>query len=572
MQPMKDLLGRLNITGFDSSSYIDRAAQNVSALPNIALTFSGGGWRAMLNGAGAMAAFDDRTRGSTNTGNIGGLLQASTYTVGVSGGNWLVGSLHVNNFTSVQAIMDTNKDQSGSLWNFDKSIIEGPDTSSLQLLSTANYYTSLYNDVNDKHDAGYNTSITDYWGRGLSYYLVNASDGGPAYTWSSIANDDGFKNGNTPMPISVSDGRSPDETFIFSVNATNFESNPFEFGSWDPTVYGFAPMKYVGSRFSGGQLFENESCVAGFDNAGFIMGTSSSLFNTLILNLNGTSAPSILKNALAGILNALGEDKNDISDWINPFYYWNNGSNPGARSRRLTLVDGGEDLQNIGFDPIVRSQRNVDIIFSIDSSADDPNTFWPNGTSMVATYERFNQGDDTIANGTRFPAVPDVNTFVNLGLNTRPTFFGCNDSAEINAQTPLVVYIPNHPYVYYSNVSTFDMTYNMSERNAIITNGYDVATMGNGTLDSTWPTCVGCAVLHRSLLRTGTDIPDVCQQCLRDFCWNGTVNSDTPPPFNPTYALANQAINVQSAGIALSASAWTAVVVAAASGFAMAML
>lgn len=272
MQPMKDLLGRLNITGFDVDSYIDRAAQNVSALPNIALTFSGGGWRAMLNGAGAMAAFDDRTRGSTDAGGIGGLLQASTYTVGLSGGNWLVGSLHVNNFTSVQAILDTNQDQSGSLWNFEKSIVEGPDTSSIQLLSTANYYTQLYNSVNDKRDAGYNTSITDYWGRSLSYYLVNASNGGEAYTWSSIANDDGFKNGNTPMPISVSDGRDPDETVLLSTNTTNFEFNPFEMGSWDPTVYGFAPMKYVGTRFSAGQVFENESCVAGFDNAGFIMG------------------------------------------------------------------------------------------------------------------------------------------------------------------------------------------------------------------------------------------------------------------------------------------------------------
>lgn len=221
----------------------------------------------------------------------------------------------------------------------------------------------------------------------------------------------------------------------------------------------------------------------------------------------------------------------------------------------------------------MRPQRNVDVIFSVDSSADNPDTFWPNGTSLVATYERFSSGGDTtFRNGTSFPAVPDVNTFVNLGLNTRPTFFGCNDSAEINAQTPLVVYIPNHPYVYMSNVSTFDMTYNMTERNAIITNGYDVATMGNGTLDSTWPTCAGCAVLIRSLQRSGTDIPDVCQQCMRDFCWNGTRSSDTPAPLNYTYALANQVIDVKSAGEALSASGWTAVVVAAASGFAMAML
>lgn len=48
--PMRDLLGRINITGFDAAAYISDHAQNISALPNIAIAVSGGGYRALLNG------------------------------------------------------------------------------------------------------------------------------------------------------------------------------------------------------------------------------------------------------------------------------------------------------------------------------------------------------------------------------------------------------------------------------------------------------------------------------------------------------------------------------------------
>jgi len=95
----------------------------------------------------------------------------------------------------------------------------------------------------------------------------------------------------------------------------------------------------------------------------------------------------------------------------------------------------------------------------------------------VATYKRSLLA---IANGTDFPAVPDVNTFVNSGLNNRPVFFGCDGGARnVSAATtvPLVVYIPNAPYSYMSNVSTFQMDYAGSERAGIIQNGYEVGML-----------------------------------------------------------------------------------------------
>ncbi|KAL0261409.1 Lysophospholipase 1 [Diplodia seriata] len=549
VSPMRDLLGRLNITGFDSDSYIDSAANNVSALPNIGIAVSGGGYRALLNGAGAVAAFDSRTPNSTNSGHIGGLLQASTYFAGLSGGGWLVSSLYGNNFTSVQNIIDADPAQSGDLWQFQNSILEGPEKGGIQILNTAEYYSALYDQVNGKVDAGYETSITDYWGRALSFQLLNASDGGPAYTYSSIQDDEYFTNGDAPMPILVADGREPGQ-LVISSNTTNFEFNPWEMGSFDPTVFGFAPLRYVGSNFSGGELPQSEQCVRGYDSLSFVFGTSSSLFNQFLLQINDTdSVPDSLKGVLTSALNSVGQDNDDIADWSpNPFYHWNNETNPGASSKRLTLVDGGEDLQNIPFTPLVQPLRNVDVIFAIDSSADtvsDEAPGWPNGTAMVATYER--SLNVTQANGTIFPYIPDQNTFINLGLNNRPAMFGC-DPGNVSDTTPLVVYLPNAPYVFNSNVSTFTREYSISQRNAMVENGYDVVTMGNGTLDAQWPTCVGCAIMSRSWNRTGTTVPDVCMDCFNKYCWNGDVNS-TATTYIPDMKL--QELKTTSAAVAI---------------------
>lgn len=304
-------------------------------------------------------------------------------------------------------------------------------------------------------------------------------------------------------------------------------------GTFDATTNAFVDLEYLGSNFSGGSLPDNEQCVRGFDNAGFIMGTSSSLFNQFLLQVNQTDIPEFAKTFINNILSNIGQDNNDIADYSpNPFYHYNNSTSRNAQSKRLTLVDGGEDLQNIPLHPIIQPLRAVDVIFAVDSSADTEN-IWPNGTSLVATYQR---SLTDISNGTSFPAVPDQNTFVNLGLNTRPTFFGC-DSSNTTSNTPLIVYIPNSPYVFHSNYTTFTASYSTAERDNMILNGYAVATMGNATVDSTWPTCVGCAILQRSMERTGTTSPDVCATCFEKFCWDGTVNSTQPAAYDPPYSI-----------------------------------
>ncbi|KAG0645544.1 Phospholipase B 1 [Hyphodiscus hymeniophilus] len=511
--PMTEWLTRMNISGFDAASYINRVSGNASTLPNIGIAVSG----------------------------IGGLLQAATYVAGLSGGGWLVGSIYTNNFTSVETLRDGSP--KSSVWQFGNNILEGPDSDGLQIFSSADYYATIESEVNDKQDAGFNASLTDYWGRALSYQLVNATDGGPAFTFSSISDMDNFLTGDIPMPFLVTDSRAPN-TKIISLNSTVYEINPFEIGSWDPTTYGFAPTRYVGSNFSGGIIPDSEQCIRGFDNVGYVMGTSSTLFNQFLLQLNTTVASQTLRNIFQDILDGLSEGDDDVAQWQpNPFYGFNNDTNRNAQSSQLTLVDGGEDNQNIPLYPLIQPVREVDVIFAIDSSADTPYA-WPNGSSLVATYER--SLNNTVENGTAFPSIPDFNTFINLGLNNRPAFFGCN-SSNMTGPSPLIIYISNAPYITPSNQTTFTLSYNNTFRNAMIENGYDVATQGNGTIDSQWPTCIACAVLSRSFEKTGETVPDACTTCFNRYCWNGDLNSTTPASYEPAFKF--EEVNIQSGAI-----------------------
>ncbi|KAH8201981.1 hypothetical protein TruAng_003824 [Truncatella angustata] len=478
LSALETVLSRANITGLDITDYFGKIASQNGTIPRIGIAVSGGGYRALMNGAGAIAAFDNR-----------------------------------------------------------------PDT-----LSLSQYYRQLYQDVTDKADAGYNTTITDYWGRALSYQLVNASDGGPgtvpmllkpwvililkpsaAYTFSSIADDKEFLEAKTPMPIIVAIER-PSGVLQIWENSTIFEFNPWEMGSYGIGNPAFAPLKYVGSNFSNGVLPARETCVAGYDNAGFIMGTSSSLFNQAFLQIQrAPDVPDFLLRSINQTLANIGQENRDVASWPNPFYGYNIGSNMNSNFTTLTLVDGGENLQNVPLDPLLLSYRNVDIIFAIDGSA-DTTTFWPNGTALVATYQGSDSGSTD--NNSPFPPVPDQNTFVNLGLNRHPTFFGCNTSNS-TATSPLIVYIPNAPYSYNSNASTFDLEYTVEERDGIIQNGYNVATMGNSTVDHEWPACIGCAILMRSFAQTNTQFPSTCIGCFARYCWNGTTNSTAPTTYTP---------------------------------------
>lgn len=553
---MKDLFGHVKIPNFDAASYIDKTSSNSTKnAPNIGIAVSGGGYRSLFTGGGALEAFDNRTVNSTNPDHLGGLLQSSTYLTGLSGGSWLVGSIYMNNFSSVSQLQ-THGDNA-RIWQFSNTVFEGPYTSIIQIVDTVEYWHDLIDAVDGKSNAGYPVSITDYWyghptcstsktngsrGRALSWQLINATHGGPNYTWSSIAQTPHFQNGDVPMPAIVADARYPGATKV-KLNATEMEFNPWEFGTWDPTINGFVPMEFLGSRFIDGQLPQDESCVRGYDNAGFAMGTSSSIFNSFAVKLDTTNLPDFAKSALSSILGDLRKENETIALYgPNPFYHYHN--QPFASQQTLDLADGGENGENIPLHSLIQPNRNVDVILAIDSSADVNN--WPDGSALVRTYER-SLNSTGIGKGTAFPSIPGQSTFINQGLNTRPTFFGCNTS-NLTGPAPLIIYLPNYPYITYSNVSTFDLDYSNSQRDAILTNGYDVATMANNTRDANWTSCAACAILSRSFERTNTRVPDFCSTCFDKYCWDGTVDNSNHPPYSPNAVLGTVSTGSDASG------------------------
>ena len=120
-EALKDFLNRSLADFSDTSILDDLFGTNSSKIPKIGIAASGGGYRAMLGGAGMISAMDNRTDGANEHG-LGGLLQSATYLAGLSGGNWLTGTLAWNNWTSVQDIVN-NFTMDGSIWDLDHSIV-----------------------------------------------------------------------------------------------------------------------------------------------------------------------------------------------------------------------------------------------------------------------------------------------------------------------------------------------------------------------------------------------------------------------------------------------------------------
>lgn len=116
------------------------------------------------------------------------------------------------------------------------------------------------------------------------------------------------------MPVLVADGRDKGQRQLYPGNSTNYEFDPWELGSFDNI--GFAPLPFVVSNFNAGKISLEEDCVVGFDQISFVYGTSSSLFNQIILQMDSSGAvPKILKDLVKAFPEQLGHEHNDIAEW-----------------------------------------------------------------------------------------------------------------------------------------------------------------------------------------------------------------------------------------------------------------
>ncbi|KAI1851237.1 hypothetical protein JX266_003312 [Neoarthrinium moseri] len=497
--------------------------------PRLGLAFSGGGFRAMVNGAGVLQAFNDHTRG----GGVSGIVNSSLYISGLSGGSWLVGTWALNGFPSIESLT--------TFWN----LTSDPDSALLSqfspgLLTVKTHLQWPFITFHGSNDWGtcYPTqceasqklgsllsnglngtiSYADVWSRLMARQYLRNLPGG--VTWSSVSKSDTFKGAEVPFPIIVSTGRTAaDQDELYPYDETIYEMTPFEFGSWDPVTTGaFAPMSELGTSYSQG-VPEDGTCVQGFDNAAFILGTSSlAVAGFLIKDLNLSVAES-------------------TSNIPNPFCGFGNGvqADCATYGNALYLEDGGLDDQNIPLVPLLQPSRELDAIIAVDNSDDSGNAYnikcgynWPLAVSLNSTlaYARSTKGQaQKIAFPGSMPTQEQVR--INPTYVYTPTFFGCNasDSTLPGAIPPIIIYLPNAPYTSFSNASTastLDYEYG-SVLQELLENGNALASTGiPETLATglpTWGACLACAIAERSRLRNDLPRAKSCEACFDAYCW-----------------------------------------------------
>lgn len=188
-------------------------------MPTLAMASSGGGYRAMLLGAGFVQSFDARDSNSS----LNGLYQSLSYHAALSGGAWLVSSIQGNGHERVSKLKVDLWDKflpKNSLWPVNTA--------------AAPEYPAIKADIQSKAKSGFAPTIADPWGRFLSYQLLKGDDGGVATTLSSISNSPSWKRFQNPFLIMTA--TSVNDITTAQCDPTHdtlqYEFSPYEFGSW----------------------------------------------------------------------------------------------------------------------------------------------------------------------------------------------------------------------------------------------------------------------------------------------------------------------------------------------------
>ncbi|SSD58544.1 uncharacterized protein SCODWIG_00305 [Saccharomycodes ludwigii] len=450
------------------------------------------------------------------------------------------------------------------------------------------FYNKIHDLVKPKKMAGFPLSFTDYWSKALMNRMTAQWDDSSVDKQQNIelttvlSKSSRFLRYEIPLPIIVANCKNG-----LLRNAV-FEFTPFEFGSWLKTFNMFANIKYLGSKVNPETWYGTE-CYNGFDNIGFITATSSSLFNILFsyiwkLTMNVSSDTHRAIKAIFAVFGINLLDNHVFSDDVessavsrpdyaifktNPFYKLNISSSFMADSltkdESLYLVDGGEDTENLPIRPLLQPDRNLDIIFIVDSSSDRNN--FPNGRNLYNIYKNFlmeenyriirpmseyykQSGDDEvqfvkILNIPKIPKTISLDGHNNTNLfayNKTSIIFGCfiesyvtlplnitrTNGTEFNyidikpqKYPPMLLYMPNNNISYASNKSTFKMSYSATEVKKMIENGENIFTQ---SFDANYKKCLGCFMIKRTYdNRAHIDkqkIPDFCNECYKEYCYN----------------------------------------------------
>jgi len=308
-------------------------------LPTIGICCSGGGFRAMVLTLGFLKGLEDI-----------GLLDCSMYMTGLSGSTWAIGP-----WIASQKLLGDYIDELPYKTEHGLEAVKDPallhDLTG-QLLSRALYGQCLSMvDVTGPTIA--NTLLTDFGDDCLKVRLSESH----AY----------IENGCMPMPIytAITPNIEPYEWLEFT---------PFEVGSTYLKAY--VPTWAYGRKFKYGR----STNFAPEQSLGYFLGIFSYAFGIDVEDaVRHTSdkiaaftsdLPHTLKNGIYTLINDLVNSPLDdvrLAPSSLPNFTYKTTTRPLNTDKTLTLIDGGIDF-NLPVAPLLRQERNVDIIFCYDAS------------------------------------------------------------------------------------------------------------------------------------------------------------------------------------------------------------
>lgn len=530
-----DWLGDASKLGYNFTTF----AQN---LPKVGIAIPGGGLRAAQYGAATLSGLDARDESSKAAG-TGGLLQVASYLTGLSGGSWITGSLIFNDFPTLRdLVFGDGKSLNG--WQLDFNLAT-PDGSNLFTDLNQYFFGSLLWSVMAKAKTGIDTSLTDPWARMIAYHFLNQttranfftndSAHGAGQLWSSIPDIPAFQQHLTPFPMLVTDSRpvGSNLTTALPLDPVVYEITPFELASYDPNLSAGANLTYAGTHMTNGKPENGSSCVTGFDQAGFMMGTSASLFNQILdfahntLNGFSDSDGAGLLYVLSRQLSQVRTRADDVANWPSPFHGLKKDTFKDSDATWLELLDGASNGENVPYGPLFVRKRSLDVIVTLEGSADDVHG-WPNGSSPITTSKRLS----TLLQSSHqaFPPIPtDPQTWIDTGIRARPTFFGC-DPTQTTPEYPMVIYLPNAPPFNgddpVANSATFRLTYTSKHQHLFFDQVHGNTISGfvpnTNNADPNFGLCLQCAVIDRARFKV-QPVPsrsDVCQKCFKQYCFD----------------------------------------------------
>ncbi|KAH9985800.1 phospholipase B [Russula compacta] len=514
-----------------------------NTFPKIGIAISGGGYRAAQYGAGVLSALDARNESAKAAG-TGGLLQVISYWSGLSGGSWVTGSVYMNDFPTVKDMVFGNGDNmDGWLLDLPLATPSGDDVFSQ---GNQEWYGSILQSVFAKGSTGIYTSLTDPWARMISYHFLNQTDRGNFFAndsahgagqrWSDVPTLSSWQQHLVPFPIIQADSRPAGSNLTTALSPTSivYEITPMEFGSWDPGLSAMMNMSYAGTHLNNGQPNNATSCTTHFDQTGFMMGTSASLFNQ-ILDFAHNTIQGFDSSSSKGLLQLLSRQlaefrtrADDVANWPNPFYNLSGKADfQDLNSTWLELIDGSSNGENVPLGQQFVKARDLDVVIAVDSSSDIP-TGWPNGSSLLLSSSRISELLES--SHQPFPPLPGNSAhFISTGVNMRPSFFGCFPTQN-PPEYPVVVYLPNSPPLNgddpVTNSGTFKLDYPplhvrlfLDQTHANTIGGYVPNT---NSPDPEFGKCMQCIAIDRARYNVNPPLArsSVCTQCFQQYCFD----------------------------------------------------